>query len=95
MSNIGESVHAIRENPKIKGIKIDAIEYKGSQYADDTCLYIQDQPSLKIALTIFQMFSKCSGLNINMDKSEAIWIGASSDYRHKLSNLNGHRVPRV
>ena len=33
------------------------------------------------------MFAKCSGLNINMDKSEAIWIGVSSNYRHKPLNL--------
>ena len=60
--------HAIRKNPRIQGIKIDGIEYKVSQYADDTCLYLQDEVSLDNALTIFQKNSKCSGLNINMDK---------------------------
>jgi hypothetical protein len=79
--------HAIRKNPGIQGIKIDGIMYKISQYADDTCLYLLDEKSLKNALSIFQKFSKCSGLNINMDKSEAIWIGASSNYRHKPLKL--------
>jgi hypothetical protein len=58
-----------------------------SQYADDTCLFLEDEVSLKTALMIFQMFANCSGLNINMDKSEAIWIGASSNYRHKPLKL--------
>ena len=58
-----------------------------SQYADDTCLFLEDEQSLKTALMIFQMFAKCSGLKINMDKSEAIWIGASSNYRHKPLKL--------
>jgi exonuclease III len=79
--------HAIRNNPRIQGIAIDGITYKVSQYADDTCLYLQDEQSLKTTLTIFQMFAKCSGLNINMEKSEAIWIGASSNFRHKPFKL--------
>jgi hypothetical protein len=78
---------AIRNNPRIQGIKIDGISYKISQYADDTCLYLENEQSLKTALTIFEMFAKCSGLNINMEKSEAIWIGASSNFRHKPFKL--------
>ena len=66
---------------------IDGKEFKIAQYADDTCLYIADEESLKTALTVFQIFSKCSGLNINMEKSEAIWIGASSNYLHKPLKL--------
>jgi hypothetical protein len=61
--------HAIKKNNRIQGIVIDNCEFKISQYADDTCLFIEDETSLKIALTVFQIFSKCSGLNMNMDKS--------------------------
>jgi exonuclease III len=83
--------HAIRNDPRIQGIQIDGKVYKLSQYADDTCLFLQNEHSLKIALTTFQNFAKCSGLNINMDKSEAIWIGASSNYRHKPLKLRWTR----
>ena len=79
--------HAIRNNPRIQGIEIDGKVYKVSQYADDTCLFIKNEQSLKTALMTFQMFAKCSGLSINMDKSEAIWIGASSNYRQKPLKL--------
>jgi hypothetical protein len=79
--------HSIRQNNNVKGIKINQIEYKLSQYADDTCLYMENQESLRIALHIFESFTVCSGLKINKDKSEAIWIGSSSNFRHKPFNL--------
>jgi hypothetical protein len=79
--------HSVKRNESIRGIKIDNREYKISQYADDTCLFLEDDTSLKMVITVFQTFAKCSGLQINMDKSEAIWIGASSNYLHKPCNL--------
>ena len=79
--------HAIRSNNRIQGIVIDGIEFKISQYADDTCLFIADEASLKTAITVFQIFAKCSSLNINMDKSESTWIGVSSKYLHKPLKL--------
>jgi hypothetical protein len=79
--------NVIRSNPNIKGIRINGIEYKISQYADDTCLYLSDQNSLQEALNTIKSFTTCSGLKINMDKSEAMWIGATSNYRHKPYKL--------
>jgi hypothetical protein len=79
--------HAIRTNPSINGITIDDQEFKISQYADDTCLFLSNEMSLQNALQIFELFAKCSGLKVNTDKSEAIWIGASSNYRHKPFGL--------
>jgi hypothetical protein len=79
--------NAIKNNDQIKGIKINGREYKISQYADDTCLYLQDENSLKVALNTFENFYKCTGLKMNREKSEAIWIGASSNYRHKPFKL--------
>jgi hypothetical protein len=38
-------------------------------------------------LKIFEKFSKCAGLNVNRDKSEAICIGASYNFRHKPCGL--------
>jgi hypothetical protein len=79
--------NVIRNNPNIKGIHINGIEYKISQYADDTCLYLSNQNSLENALNTIKFFTTCSGLKINMDKSEAMWIGATSNYRHKPYKL--------
>jgi hypothetical protein len=85
--------HAVRKNHRINGIILDNVEYKITQYADDTCLYLSDQESLQAALIVFEMFTKCSGLKVNNDKSEAIWIGASSNFRHKPFNLKWTNGP--
>jgi hypothetical protein len=39
------------------------------------------------------LFGKCSGLRMNHDKSEAMWIGASSSFRHKLYGLKWTKEP--
>jgi hypothetical protein len=79
--------NTIRKNPKIQGIKINGIEFKILQYADYTCLFLSDTKSQQAALQTIKFFTTCSGLKINMDKSEALWIGASSNYRHKPNGL--------
>jgi hypothetical protein len=78
---------AIRQNPKIIGIKIGKKVCKISQYADDTCIYVSNIDSLKMVLDILHRFAKCSGLKINKDKSEVMAIGASSNFKHKTLGL--------
>ena len=41
------------------------------QYADDTSLFLKDVDSLKRAIQVFQSFSKCSDLHLNLNKSFA------------------------
>jgi hypothetical protein len=67
----------------VKGIKINNIEHKFSQYTDDTCLFMADDTSLHVALTDFENYTNCSGLKVNKEKSEAIWIGSSPTFCHK------------
>ena len=61
----------IRNNPRIRGIKIGDSEWKVLHYADDTCLFIDDENSMMLAFLVIDMFTKCSGLKMNRDKSEA------------------------
>jgi hypothetical protein len=84
---------AIRRNPRIQGITINNHNFKISQYADDTVLYLANQQSLKIALIILDLFSKCTGLRMNRDKSESVWIGASSNFLHKPYELKWTNSP--
>jgi hypothetical protein len=79
--------NAIRNNPRINGIKIGNDEWKIGQYADDTSLFLNDEQSLTLTLTLIDMFSKCSGLKMNRDKSESMYIGSSSNFRHKTSTV--------
>ena len=40
--------------------------------------------SLECTLKLFEKFRECAGLKANIDKTEAIWIGAKKGCRDKL-----------
>ena len=68
----------IRQNKKIKCIKINGVEIKLSVYGDDMTLFPLDITS---ALEIFKeldTFSKVSGLRCNQEKTEAMRLGKSN-----------------
>ena len=65
----------IRKNKTIKGININNIEFKISQYADDTSAMLDGtERYLNQTLEELSRFSKISGLNINFDKTQLVWI---------------------
>lgn len=67
----------VRKNKDIAGIKINDREHCVSQYADGT-LFILDgsESSLQATVQVLNQFSLISGLRINFDKSEIVWIGS-------------------
>jgi hypothetical protein len=76
--------NAIRQSKNISGFKIMKEEFKIVQFADDTCIFVEDINSLKNVFHILQLFAKCAGLKANKEKTQAIGIGSSSNYRHKI-----------
>ena len=78
----------VKQNTDIKGIVINKVEHKISQYADDTS-FIRDgsKKSLFAALETLQYFSQLSGLKINTSKTKVIWIGSK-----KFSDQVHHHV---
>jgi hypothetical protein len=69
----------IRKNDKIRGIQIEDTHYKLGQYADDTQLYLNGtESSMSEALQTLQLFYGMSGLKINIEKTQAVWIGSKS-----------------
>ena len=67
----------IKEESVIKGIQIQEIEYKIAQFADDTQLISKgDRTSFEQSIAILEKFGKVSGLFMNTDKSQAIWLGS-------------------
>jgi len=68
----------IREDNNIKGITVMDKELKITQYADDTCLYVDSIVSLENALQVFEDFYRYAGLRLNIDKTKAIWLGTNS-----------------
>ena len=80
----------IRNNKNIKGIKINDIEYLMSQYADDTSIVLDgSEESLRETLRELDEFHKLSGLKINRDKTQIVWIGSKKFSEERLcSDIN-------
>lgn len=75
----------IRNNVNIKGITIKGKQSILSQFADDTTLYLDgSEKSFKEAVATLSKFGLMSGLKINFEKSQVIWIGRNknSDIRY-------------
>ena len=67
----------IREEKDIKGININNIEYKISQFADDAQLMNKgDKTSFEKSIEIINKFSSVSGLFMNTGKTQVIWLGS-------------------
>ena len=87
----------IRSNKDIKGIKINDTILKIILMADDTTLFTADLKSLETSLKEFIKFEKCSGLKLNMGKTEVIPIGRIHNKTDKndnnLSQLKFSKLP--
>ena len=67
----------IRENVDIKGICINEVEHKISQFADDAQLMNNgDKMSFEKSLDTIEKYGRVSGLFLNTDKTQAIWLGS-------------------
>ena len=76
---------ALKFHPGINGVRIDGSEYLITQLADDTTLILDgSETSLENSLNVFRNFQECSGLQINMEKTQAIWIGSKQKSKEKL-----------
>ena len=74
----------LRSNPDIKGIKVRNEEYLLSQFADDTVLCLDgEESSFKATVDTLDTFSKISGLIINNDKTQIMWIGSRKNCNTK------------
>ena len=74
----------IRQNDNIKGINVGAHEMLLAQFADDTSLCLDgSEKSFRECIKLLQFFSRISGLHINSEKTNVIWIGSmrNSDVR--------------
>ena len=65
----------LRYDPGVKGINVFGNELKLSQFADDTNLFCADLISVEKALNIVNDFGRIAGLQLNIKKTKAIWLG--------------------
>ena len=75
----------IQNNNHIQGIKIENLEFKMTQFADDTTLIMDgSQHSLQSALNTIEIYGSMSGLKMNKEKTKVIWIGRKRHSKEKL-----------
>ena len=74
-------VHVVREEKSIRGIKLGETELKIVLFADDNSGLFADKISAKTFLNLFNEFGKYSGLKLNIEKTEAMWLGSA---KHNL-----------
>ena len=65
----------VRKNNDIKGLNILGFEFKLTSFAEDSSFFLQDQPSVRILLDTFKIFSHFSGLCLNESKCELAPLG--------------------
>ena len=83
----------IRNDKNIKGIKLGNREIKISLLADDITLILADLDSVKNSLNVLKLFTKCAGLKINVEKTQAKHIGSLITCDHYPHGLSWIKTP--
>ena len=85
---------AIKNNEQIHGLEFTVngktYEIKSSQYADDTCIFLQGANQIRPCLSTVQSFSTVSGLKLNLAKTEGLCIGS---LHGTILNIEGIKWP--
>ena len=66
---------SVRGNRNIQGILVGKEEIKLEMFADDVTAFLRNSRSLEALLHTADLFSKCSGLEINYEKTECMFLG--------------------
>ena len=77
----------LRAAASISGVHIAGREFRLSQYCDDTTIFVKDVASAREAIRITEQFGGYSGLQLNMDKCQFMWIG---EERNSDALICGH-----
>ena len=80
----------ISKNQTIKGIKIKEKEIKLTRFADDTTLILDGtMSSLQVTLNTLEILGTLSGLRVNMEKTQIVWISKKKHCKDKLNVTKG------
>ena len=82
----------LRGNDEINGIKVslDNIAHciKISQLADDTTLFCSSKDDVSNAMNEIEIFGSFSGLKLNRNKTEGLWVGKLKHSKDKFFDIN-------
>lgn len=65
----------LRMSTDIRGLNLLDSQTRILQFADDSTIFVEDEKSLIESLSIIDQFKSCSGLGLNLQKSQGINIG--------------------
>ena len=74
---------SVRSDPKMKGIPVDSINHKISQYTDNTSLTVVSNKSFERLAYLFDLYEKVSGAKVNREKCEGLWLGSNHNRTDK------------
>ena len=83
----------IRSNSDIKGFMVNENNIKLTMYADDTTAFVADEKSASCLLAELENFKKASGLKINIDKTEGLWLGSNANSQKKPFGIKWSSKP--
>ena len=87
----------IKNDKEVRGIRINETEFKLSQYADDTQIFLDgSKESMEKLMSILQTFYRMSGLKVNEEKTKALWVGSMSKSHKQICpeyNLDWEQKP--
>ena len=85
-------IRLINSSKVIKGFKIQEHTYKLSIYADDLTGFINNETELVELLRLLDDFGRASGLKLNVEKTEALYIGTKNKKTFTNAGLKSVRV---
>jgi hypothetical protein len=87
----------LRENKNINGIKVKINDkahiIKIYQLADDTMLFVSSKTDIALAMNEIEIFGSFSGLILNRNKTEGIWIGKLKNCKDKIRGIKWTQNP--
>jgi hypothetical protein len=82
----------LRSSKDIKGITVTLDEKTHSikipQLADDTTLFCNSKGDVLKAMNEIEIFGSFSGLLLNRNKTERVWIGKLKNCKYKIAGIN-------
>ena len=82
----------IRNSEDVTGIEINVSNEKRflkiTQLADDTTLFLKKESDIISALKILKTFGNCSGLKLNENKTEGMWIGKNKFDKNPVGGIS-------
>ena len=87
----------IRNNTLINGISVKISNFqknlKLTQLADNTTIFLGAKNEIEIALKAIEFFGKHSGLKLNRNKTEGLWIRKLKTCNDQIRDIHWSKEP--